>query len=39
MDKHVAEPGAGLLSIGTVCYLVEMGKSQRADVQSTREFI
>lgn len=39
MDKHVTEPGGGLLSIGTMCYLVEMGNLQRADVQSTREFI
>lgn len=39
MDKLVTGPGAGLLSIGTVCYLVEMGKLQHADEQSTREFI
>lgn len=38
-DKHITQPGAGLLSIGTICSLVEMGNLQCADVQSTREFI
>lgn len=38
-DKHITQPGAGLLSIGTMCYLVETGNLQCPDVQSTREFI